>query len=80
MTESIASHHDQRLLLADLAQRLPQVVPFDFMNVVRYDPSRDMMRLWLLVTSERSTIEPGLETPVDESPVAWVEDAAVPDG
>lgn len=68
VTESIASHHDQRLLLADLAQRLPQVVPFDFMNVVRYDPSRDMMRLWLLVTSERSTIEPGLETPVDESP------------
>ena len=28
--ESIASHHDQRLLLADLAQRRPQVVPFDF--------------------------------------------------
>jgi len=68
VTESIASHHDQSLLLADLAKRLPQVVPFDFMNVVRHDPSRDVMRLWLLVTSEQSTIEPGLETPVDESP------------
>ncbi|MBV6470615.1 MAG: Anaerobic nitric oxide reductase transcription regulator NorR [Nitrospirae bacterium] len=68
VTESIASHHDQRLLLADLAKRLPQVVPFDFMNVVLHDSAREVMRLWLLVTSERSTIEPGLETPVDESP------------
>ena len=72
VTESIASHHDQSLLLADLAKRLPQVVPFDFMNVVRHDPSRDVMRLWLLVTSEQSTIEPGLETPVDESPAGLV--------
>lgn len=68
VTESIASHHDQSLLLADLAKRLPQVVPFDFINVVLHDPSHDVMRLWLLVTAERSTIEPGLETPVDESP------------
>ena len=72
VTESIASHHDQRLLLADLAKRLPQVVPFDFMNVVLHDPSRNVMRLWLLVTSEQSTIEPGLETPVDESPAGLV--------
>ncbi len=68
VTDSIASHHDQHLLLADLAKRLPQVVPFDFMNVVLHDPVRHVMRLWLLVTSEQSTIEPGLETPVDESP------------
>ena len=67
--ESIASHHDQSLLLADLAKRFAQVVPFDFMNVVRHDPSsRDVMRLWLLVTSGAVHHRTGIETPVDESP------------
>ena len=68
VTESIASHRDLTLLLEDLARRLPQLVPFDFINAVLHDPATDKMRLWLLVTSEPSTIRPGLETPVDESP------------
>lgn len=68
VTESIASHRDLTLLLEDLARRLPHVVPFDFINAVLHDPASDKMRLWLLVTSEPSTIRPGLETPVDESP------------
>ena len=68
VTESIAAHRDLTLLLEDLARRLPHVVPFDFINAVLHDPASDKMRLWLLVTSEPSTIRPGLETPVDESP------------
>lgn len=68
VTESIASHRDLTLLLEDLARRLPHVVPFDFINAVLHDPASDTMRVWLLVTSEPSTIRPGLETPVDESP------------
>ncbi len=68
VTESIASHRDVNLLLQDLAARLPQIVPFDFINAVLHDPARDVMRLWLLVTSRPATIRPGLETPVDESP------------
>ena len=68
VTESIASQRDLTLLLEDLAKRLPQVVPFDFINAVLHDPTRQVMRLWLLVTSEPSTIHPGLETPIDESP------------
>lgn len=72
VSESIASHRDLEDLLRDLAQRLPQVVPFDFINAVLHDPARDVMRLWLLVTSVPSTIRPGLETPVEESPGGWV--------
>jgi len=68
VTESIASHRDLTELLRDLAKRLPEIVPFDYINVILHEPSRDVMRLWLLVTSEPSTISPGLETPVDESP------------
>ena len=68
VSESIASHRDLDELLRDLAQRLPHIVPFDYINVVLHDPAREVMRLWLLVASAPSTISPGLETPVDQSP------------
>lgn len=68
VSESIASHRDLTELFHDLAQRLPQIVPFDYINVVLHDASRQVMRLWLLVTSEPTTISPGLETAVEESP------------
>ena len=34
-------------LLQDLAQRLPSIVPFDYINVVLHEPTRNVMRLWL---------------------------------
>ena len=68
VSESIASHRDPDELLRDLAQRLPHIVPFDYINVVLHEPARDVMRLWFLVTSGVSTIRPGLEFPVEESP------------
>ncbi len=68
VSESIASHCDLQDLFRDLAGRLPRIVPFDYINVVLHESGRDVMRLWLLVTSQPSTISPGLETPVDESP------------
>ncbi len=68
VSESIASHRDLGELFHDLAQRLPHIVPFDFINAVLHESERNIMRLWLLVTSQPSTISPGLELPVDESP------------
>ncbi|MDP1768251.1 MAG: sigma 54-interacting transcriptional regulator [Nitrospirota bacterium] len=68
VSESIASHHVLEELFQDLAQRLPHIVPFNFINAVLHEPARNAMRLWLLVTSQPTTISPGLETPVDESP------------
>jgi formate hydrogenlyase transcriptional activator len=68
VSESIASHRDLEDLFRDLAQRLPHVVPFDYINVVLHEAGREVMRLWLLVTSKPSTISPGLELPVGESP------------
>jgi formate hydrogenlyase transcriptional activator len=85
VAEAIAVHRDLEGLFRDLARRLPCIVPFDYFNLVLYDPTRHVMRLHLLVTPEPSTISPGLELPVDESPggLVWktqqpvvVEDAA----
>jgi formate hydrogenlyase transcriptional activator len=72
VTESIASHRDLGELLRDLAQRLPSIVPFDYINVVLHEPARHVMRLWLLVASVPSTVSPGFEMPVEESPGGWV--------
>ena len=68
VTESIAFHHDVDHLLHDLAQRLPRIVPFDYINIVLHDPAKEVMRLRLLVTSIPVTIKPGLEFPMEESP------------
>ena len=73
VSESIASHRDLGELFHDLAQRLPRIVPFDYINLVLHDPTREVMRLHILAVPVPSTISPGLELPVDESPggVVW---------
>ncbi len=79
VSESIAAHRDLNKLFHDLAQRLPRIVPFDYINLVLHDPARDVMRLHLLAVPEESTIKPGLEFAVDESPGgAGLEDPADP--
>src|SRR5262249_17019077 len=68
VAEAIAVHRDLEGLFHDLAQRLPCIVPFDYFNLVLYDPALHVMRLHLLVTPRPSTIRPGMELPIDESP------------
>jgi len=68
VSESIASHRDLDELLQDLSQRLPPIVPFDYINVILHDSAREVMRLHILAAPASSTIRPGLELPVDESP------------
>ena len=72
ISEAIAVHRDLNELFHDLAQRLPRIVPFDFINLVLRDPTREVMRLHTLVAPETSTIRPGLELPIDESPAGLV--------
>jgi formate hydrogenlyase transcriptional activator len=68
VSEAIALHRDLNALFQDLAQRLPRIVPFDYINLVLHDAMRQVMRLHLLVVPEPVTIKPGLELPVNESP------------
>jgi len=72
ISEAIAVHRDLHALFHDLAQRLPRIVPFDFINLVLHDPTRQVMRLHALVGPESSTIRPGLELPIDQSPAGLV--------
>jgi formate hydrogenlyase transcriptional activator len=60
-------HRDLNELFHDLAQRLPRVVPFDFIDLVLHDPTREVMRLHALVPPESGAIRPGLEIPINES-------------
>jgi formate hydrogenlyase transcriptional activator len=79
VAEVIALRRDLHELFHDLAQRLPRVVPFDYINLVLHDAARDVMRLNVLVAPEHSTIKPGLELPIDESPagIVWTTQQAV---
>jgi len=72
ISEAISAHRDLNELFNYLAQRLPRVVPFDFINLVLHDPAREVMRLQALVAPESATIRPGLELPVDQSPAGLV--------
>jgi formate hydrogenlyase transcriptional activator len=72
ISEAIAVHRNLNELFQDLAQRLPRIVPFDFISLVLHDPAREVMRLHSLVAPETSTIRPGLELPIDQSPAGLV--------
>jgi formate hydrogenlyase transcriptional activator len=72
ISEAIAMHRDLNELVYDLAQRLPRIVPFDFINLVLHDSAREVMRLHSLVAPETATIRPGLELPIEESPAGLV--------
>ena len=67
VSESIASYRDLGELFGVLSQRLPRLVPFDFMNLVLHDAARNVMRLQILTTEEPTTFQPGYELPVQES-------------
>src|SRR5262249_17314331 len=72
VSESIASYRDLDQLFEILRQRLPRLVPFDFINLVLHDPVKNVMRLHVLATEEPATVGPGFESPVDESPAGLV--------
>src|SRR5262249_16565742 len=72
ISESIASHRDLGEMFRDLGQRLPRIVPFDYINLLLHDPERDVMRLHFLAAPESSTIRPGMELPVEETSAGLV--------
>ncbi len=72
VSEAVAVNRDLNDLFRELAQRLPRIVPFDFINLTLHEPANNVMHLRLLIAPEDATIKPGLELPVDESPAGWV--------
>jgi formate hydrogenlyase transcriptional activator len=72
VAEAIIAHRDLPALFHDLAGRLHEVVRFDYLILVLYDPARAMMRLHVLETAEPKSPPPGLLTPIEESPSGFV--------
>ena len=67
VSEAIRSRRNLNDLFQDLAERLPRVVPFDYINLLLHDAARNVMRLHILEAPDHSTIKPGLELPIDGS-------------
>src|SRR5262245_26367121 len=72
VSRAIASHHNQAELFSELAHHMRQVVRFDFLNVLLYEPAYHVMRLYLLEGARHKDIEPGAEFPIDDSFEGWV--------
>src|SRR5258707_13792139 len=72
VAEAIVSHRDLQALFHDLAGRLHQVVRFDYLLLVLHDHASDSMRLHVLETSEPTSAQAGMLTPVQEAPSGLV--------
>src|SRR5437870_10594398 len=72
VAEAIISHRDLPALFHDLANRLRQVVRFDYLILVLHDAANNTMRRDILETSEAIPIQLPQVLPVDEGPAGWV--------
>lgn len=73
VSEVIAQQRDLPALIHDLAERLHNVVDFDFLTLVLHDPAKNTVRLHILETRGASEAAPAdAEYPVDEHPSGWV--------
>jgi len=68
VSESIAAHRDLPALFHDLAERLPNVVSFDFLSLILHDASRNVMRLHVLESRIPASLPTTSELPVEQSP------------
>jgi formate hydrogenlyase transcriptional activator len=65
VSESILLHRNIPDLIADLGERLPKVLKFDFISLFAFDETRRCSRLLLLVTPIPHDIPPGFEQPLE---------------
>jgi formate hydrogenlyase transcriptional activator len=72
VSRSIALHRDFGEIFHDLAGRLHNLVDFNFLVLVLYDPARNVMRLHVVKAESPGAIEVGNEYEMDESAAAFV--------
>lgn len=72
VSEAIAAHRDLTALVRDLTERLPRMVPFNFIDLVLHDPVRQVMRLHVLQANIPADIKGGGEWAVEDHPAGWV--------
>jgi formate hydrogenlyase transcriptional activator len=72
VSETITSQRDLPALFHDLADRLQQVVRFDYLILVLHDAANNTMRRHILESSDHSAIQVPGAIPVREGPAGWV--------
>lgn len=72
VSEAISKHRDLKELLQDLAERLPRVIPFDFIGLVLYIPERNVMKDFILLANAPHDFQGGKEWSLDSHPAGWV--------
>ncbi|HWF13998.1 MAG TPA: sigma 54-interacting transcriptional regulator [Candidatus Acidoferrales bacterium] len=79
VAEAIAQHRDLGELFHELAERLHRVVEFEYLNLILYDPLRNVMRLHILESEKQfRKYGPGSEFSVGETPSGWVWESQKP--
>jgi formate hydrogenlyase transcriptional activator len=72
VAEAILVHRDLHALFRDLADRLQQVVRFDYLVLVLHDQARNTMRRQILTSSDSVPIPYRAALQLDEGPAGWV--------
>src|SRR5512147_3029220 len=72
VAEAISVHRDLHELFRDLAQRLPRVVPVNFVGLSLHDPVRNAMRLHTIQANVPADLIGGHEELIDDTPAGWV--------
>lgn len=72
VAEVISLRRDLHELFRELAQRLPAVVPVNYVALSLYDPDRNLMRHHTLQANVPAEIVGGLEAPVEGGPDGFV--------
>ena len=72
VSEAIASHRDLPALFHELADRLHQVVRFDYLALILHEPASNTLHLHVLEPSDPALLSSCESLPVGESPAGWV--------
>lgn len=75
LAQNISGHTDPDSLCRSLARALANVVRFDFLGLVLYDPAENVLRLHGLATTRSvpaDTAESQVALVLDDNPAAWV--------
>jgi formate hydrogenlyase transcriptional activator len=68
VSQAISSHQSLTELFEDLGRRLHTVLNFNYLSLILHDPEHEVMRVHTLHFDGVSTIRPGMEFGVDDSP------------
>jgi formate hydrogenlyase transcriptional activator len=68
VSQAISSHQSLTELFEDLGRRLHTVLNFNYLSLILHDPEHEVMRIHTLHFDGVTTIRPGMEFGVDESP------------